>query len=123
MAKPYVRIGFIRTVQYESEGRRKGPMFNEGEVFDCARDFGERWLSRNVAVELPGAKDPGDERWVKVEDSGWTVEKAQAAAEADADAHPAPGSQPAKPAPAAAAKPAPAKPATAPAKTADADKP
>lgn len=69
-----MRIGFITTVIYETQGRNKGPAFTRGEVYDCTREFGERWLSRNAVIELPGGKDPGDQRWVLVEKSGWTPE-------------------------------------------------
>lgn len=45
-------ITFTETVQYECEGRKKGPTFKRGHVLrDAPDDFAERWLRRGNAVE------------------------------------------------------------------------
>lgn len=46
------RIRFTETVQFESEGRHKGPTYKEGSTHDFEDGFADRWLRREVAVEV-----------------------------------------------------------------------
>jgi hypothetical protein len=50
------RIKFTQTVQYESEGRGKGPIFEEGSIHDLEDNFADRWLRRGVAELVVAAK-------------------------------------------------------------------
>lgn len=79
-----MRIGFTKTVQYENEGRHQGPIFQAGDVYDCADDFAQRWLERGVAVNLDGGRDPAKgQRWTKVEKHDFTLPGAGDAEGAD----------------------------------------
>lgn len=46
-----MRVRFLKTVQFECEGRNKGPIYSAGEVYDFDDAFARRWLRRAVAVE------------------------------------------------------------------------
>ena len=46
-----MKIRFIETVQAETEGRHKGPVYKAGTVLDLPEDSANRWLRRSVAVE------------------------------------------------------------------------
>lgn len=77
-----MRIVFTETVQLESEGRNKGPVYQEGEIHDFPEVTAQRWLRRRKAKLAPEKPAP--------------VEATQAAAEpspprnAEADPAPAP---------------------------------
>ena len=78
-----MRIGFIRTVQYENIAPRKGPVFTRGEVYDCREDFARRWIERNDAVFIKGGTPPtAPDVWAKVEDAKWTAPGDEAPAKA-----------------------------------------
>jgi hypothetical protein len=47
-----MQIKFNQTVQYESEGRNKGPVYAKDSVHDFTAEFAQRWLQRGVAVEF-----------------------------------------------------------------------
>lgn len=47
-------IQFVRTELYESEGRNKGPTFEEGSVHKFEDAFADRWLRRGAAVPFTG---------------------------------------------------------------------
>jgi hypothetical protein len=47
-------IEFTETVQFESEGRGKGPTFVKGERHQVEDAFAERWLRRGVAKLVDG---------------------------------------------------------------------
>lgn len=47
-----MRIRFLERVQYESEGRGLGPVYEAGSVHDFEPDFANRWLRRGVAAEV-----------------------------------------------------------------------
>lgn len=49
------RIRFIKTVQAETEGRHKGPVYQAGSEMDVSEDSAHRWLRRGVAVEVTKA--------------------------------------------------------------------
>lgn len=53
-------LEFTQSVQFECEGRHKGPKFEKGERHRLADDFADRWLRRGVAqiVEGPVLKAP-----------------------------------------------------------------
>lgn len=53
-----MRVIFTASVQYENEGRNKGPRFPAGDVFDFTEDFAQRWLRRNVAIPFLFGKAP-----------------------------------------------------------------
>lgn len=42
-------VKFLSTEQFESEGRNKGPIFDEGQEYDFEASFADRWLQRGVA--------------------------------------------------------------------------
>lgn len=89
-----MRIGFLMTVQYECDGRNKGPHFAKGDVYDCTDEFGNRWIERSNAVEIKGNfPPPAKVRWVKVDRPNWTIagyiaeqERAEQAAEDEREA-------------------------------------
>ncbi|WP_337186586.1 hypothetical protein [Phenylobacterium sp.] len=61
-----MRITFLRDEIYETEGPGKGPAFPAGSTWDCADDFGDRWL-RRAAAERIGNQVPRDgARFVEV---------------------------------------------------------
>lgn len=45
------KITFTKTVQYESEGRGKGPTYEEGRTYELRDDLAQRWINRDVAVD------------------------------------------------------------------------
>lgn len=54
---------FLRTEQFESEGRGKGPIFEEGQRYEFDGDFADRWLRRGAAElveEIPEVLDSAD---------------------------------------------------------------
>ena len=53
-----MRIKFLRRVQYESEGRAKGPVFDKDSEHDFPDAFAQRWLRRGVAVVAPAGEPP-----------------------------------------------------------------
>lgn len=50
-----MRIRFISTVQAETEGRHKGPVYKAGTELDLSEPSAMRWLRRGVAVEATTA--------------------------------------------------------------------
>lgn len=44
-----MRIRFLATVQYETEGPRKGPTYQEGSEHDFRDDIAMRWVNRGKA--------------------------------------------------------------------------
>lgn len=50
-----MKLRFLETVQYETLGRHKGPVFEAGETYDFPDSIAERWLRRGVA-EVVGSK-------------------------------------------------------------------
>lgn len=50
-----IRVRFLRSAQLESEGRHRGPRFEEGQVVDLPADQAERWRRRGVAELAPQA--------------------------------------------------------------------
>jgi hypothetical protein len=54
-----MRIKFLSTQLYESQGRGQGPRYEAGRVYDLPEAFAERWLRRGVAERAdPGPADP-----------------------------------------------------------------
>lgn len=51
-------IEFTQDVQYESEGRKKGPKFKVGDRLECKDEFADRWLRRAVAIDVTGLERP-----------------------------------------------------------------
>lgn len=51
------KIRFLRDEQYESEGRKQGPSFAEGETVVASEDFAGRWTRRGSA-EVVGKGEP-----------------------------------------------------------------
>jgi hypothetical protein len=51
-----MRIKFVRRVQYENEGRGKGPVYDKDSVHDFSEAFAQRWLRRGVAVVFADAE-------------------------------------------------------------------
>lgn len=52
-------ITFTQTVQYETGGPGKGPIYNAGESHCFREDIAERWIRRNVAFRGRGAAPEG----------------------------------------------------------------
>lgn len=46
-----VKVTFLRTVQFECDGRRKGPKFFKDKEYTFDRDFADRWIKRGAAYE------------------------------------------------------------------------
>ena len=49
-------VRFLTTELFESEGRGKGPLFEEGKEYEFDGPFADRWINREAAVlvrELP----------------------------------------------------------------------
>lgn len=46
-----MRIRFTQTVQAETEGRHKGPVYKAGTELVLSEASAQRWLRRGVAVE------------------------------------------------------------------------
>ncbi len=46
-----MKIEFKQREHFECYGRRKGPIFEKGDVLDCTQEFGERWIRLDAAVE------------------------------------------------------------------------
>lgn len=42
-------VKFLSTEIFESEGRNKGPIYEEGKEYDFEASFADRWLQREVA--------------------------------------------------------------------------
>jgi len=65
------RVRFLRDEIYESEGRKKGPVYKAGSVHDFEDDFADRWLRRNAAelvdrrTPVSAAPDKSDEEPAK----------------------------------------------------------
>lgn len=59
-----VTIKFRRTVQYECDGRHKGPFLRKGETFTFDYDFAQRWIKRGAAYDVAGP-EPVDAEPVK----------------------------------------------------------
>ena len=55
------RVRFTRTVQYESEGRGRGPIYEAGSEHEFEPAFAERWLRRKAA-EIIETADPVEEQ-------------------------------------------------------------
>lgn len=53
-----MKIRFITTVQAETEGRHRGPVYEAGTVLDLPEASARRWLRRSVAVEHIDAPKP-----------------------------------------------------------------
>ena len=51
-------IEFAESVQFESEGRHKGPKFEKGERHHFEDGFADRWLRRAVAFAVEGPSPP-----------------------------------------------------------------
>lgn len=51
-------IEFSQSVQFESEGRNKGPKFEMGERHHLEDGFADRWLRRGVAFAVDGPSSP-----------------------------------------------------------------
>lgn len=43
------KVKFLRTVQYENEGRGRGPIYEKDSVHEFDEPFAQRWLRRGVA--------------------------------------------------------------------------
>lgn len=63
--EPPMRITFLRDEIYETEGPAKGPKFAKGETYDCAEDFGARWVNRGAAEQVGTQVPPAGEKYVK----------------------------------------------------------
>lgn len=46
-----VGITFLRTVQFECDGRKKGPKFFKDKEYTFDRPFADRWIKRGAAYE------------------------------------------------------------------------
>ena len=44
-----MRVRFLKTAIYETEGFERGPRFEEGSVHDLREDIAERWIRRGLA--------------------------------------------------------------------------
>lgn len=51
-------VEFKTTVQFESDGRHKGPVFEVGSRHNLAEDFANRWIRRGVAFAVSGDHEP-----------------------------------------------------------------
>lgn len=49
MSEDKVKVRFLRTEVYETEGFNKGPIFEQGSIHLFDRDFAERWIRRGAA--------------------------------------------------------------------------
>lgn len=85
-----MKIRFIRTVQAETEGRHKGPVYKAGSEHDFPLASAERWLRRGVAVEVTASARVKPERPMM----GAKPAAEAAPPKADADAEPAPAAAP-----------------------------
>ena len=47
-------VEFKSTVQFESLGRNKGPVFEAGSRHQLEDDFADRWIRRGVAIAAEG---------------------------------------------------------------------
>lgn len=57
-----VEVTFLRTVQFECDGRKKGPKFFKDKKYTFDRDFADRWIKRGAAYETAlGAPETEDE--------------------------------------------------------------
>jgi hypothetical protein len=46
-----VKVTFLRTVQFECDGRKKGPKFHKDKDYTFDRPFADRWIKRGAAYE------------------------------------------------------------------------
>lgn len=53
-----MRVRFLKTVQHQSEGRNKGPIYNEGSEHEFPEPFAQKWLRRGVAVVVEPSPAP-----------------------------------------------------------------
>lgn len=59
-----VKVTFLRTVQFECDGRKKGPKFFKDKEYAFDRPFADRWIKRGAAYETamgPPEVDDEDE--------------------------------------------------------------
>lgn len=56
-------IEFKSTVQFESLGRNKGPVFEAGSRHELDDDFADRWIRRGVAIaaEAPSVETANEQ--------------------------------------------------------------
>lgn len=77
------RIRFTQDAIYETEGYQKGPRFEEGSVHDFEDDFANRWLRRNVAVEVEDEETAAEAHAAPVNLSDLTVARLRELAAAE----------------------------------------
>src|SRR5215211_157020 len=58
-----MRIKFLRLVQYESEGKNKGPIYEGDSVHELRDDLAQRWLRRGVAVPVANPEPAAAPVW------------------------------------------------------------
>jgi hypothetical protein len=44
-----VEVRFLKTVVYETDGPKKGPVFQEGHTYKFSEEFAQRWIRRGAA--------------------------------------------------------------------------
>lgn len=44
-----IEVTFLRTVRFECDGRKKGPVFKQNDSHTFDAPFAQRWLKRNAA--------------------------------------------------------------------------
>lgn len=47
-----MKVKFLRKVQYETEGRGKGPIYEKDSIHDFDEEHAQKWLRRGVAEEV-----------------------------------------------------------------------
>lgn len=75
-----VKVTFLRSVQFECDGRRKGPKFLKDRDYTFDRHFADRWIKRGAAYET--AMGPPD---VEEDDDAVAPALAKGAASAGAE--------------------------------------
>ncbi|MGE0828948.1 MAG: hypothetical protein AB7O04_06310 [Hyphomonadaceae bacterium] len=49
-----MEVEFLRSVQFECDGRKQGPKFLKGKRYTFDRPFAERWIKRGAAFDVAG---------------------------------------------------------------------
>ncbi len=76
-----VKVTFLRTVQFECDGRKKGPKFFKDKDYTFDREFADRWIKRGAAYETAlGAPEVDEDE----DDAAPALQKGGASGGADA---------------------------------------
>ena len=61
---------FLKTVQFESEGRNAGPTYKKDKTYDLEQEHGDRWVRRGVAYQgKPEEAKPAPKAENSIEDT------------------------------------------------------